>query len=256
MKLPNMEVIQLKDIKGVDKVAHINPPMSELEFTALLLDIRSNGQLLPIIICRGLIIDGRSRFEALKEIDPCSTIKVVKLPRNTSLNVKKGFVMQLENRRHKTITQRVCQAMLLWNSKDKPEGVTQKEFIAQQGVSQGNFTSAQWIYKNNPQLITELMLGNSYKLDNHKTTDSITAILKHLKGKQKDMTIKPSDEPYKGLEGYSKDINESVNYHINALLRDISKMSIPKEDESGAIKDIAVQMYKMFLEASNNRKDT
>lgn len=251
VKLSTEMIIPLKDIKGIDKVAHINPMMIHSQYQALLLDIKTNGQLEAITICRGLIIDGRNRFKAVQELG-LSGINVVTLPVNTSINYKKEYVMQKEKRRHQTVTQLTCVATIIWNSDDKPN-ITQKEFIKKQGVSQGNFTNAQWIYKNEFPLISELKDGKKYKLDGYKTTDSLTTIVKDLKIKQKESIISDSDAreyEFKGQENFDQEINEAVNYYVNGLLRELNRIDIPEDEMGATSKDIAVTFYKMFMDKS------
>src|SRR5258705_856322 len=50
----------------VHPVAEMFPMMSDEELDELAEDIKQNGQLLPIIVKDGLIIDGRNRLEACR----------------------------------------------------------------------------------------------------------------------------------------------------------------------------------------------
>src|ERR1700731_405463 len=42
------------------------PPMSEAELQALAEDIKTNGQLEPILVYKGKILDGKNRYRACK----------------------------------------------------------------------------------------------------------------------------------------------------------------------------------------------
>ena len=50
------------------EVANIFPMMSADEFSALVEDIRVNGQRQPIYIHDGKIIDGRNRYRACQQV--------------------------------------------------------------------------------------------------------------------------------------------------------------------------------------------
>ncbi len=56
--------------------AEIFPKMAEAEFDALVTDIEQNGQLEPIIIYEGMILDGRHRYKACQQLGlKCRTIE-------------------------------------------------------------------------------------------------------------------------------------------------------------------------------------
>src|SRR5437764_806061 len=50
------------------EVANIFPMMADEEFTALVADIKTNGQLTPVWTYQGKIIDGRNRYKACMEL--------------------------------------------------------------------------------------------------------------------------------------------------------------------------------------------
>lgn len=50
------------------EVANIFPLMNEQDYEALKSDIASNGLLEPIVVHRGLVVDGRQRYRACKEL--------------------------------------------------------------------------------------------------------------------------------------------------------------------------------------------
>ena len=150
------EIIQLSAIKGTDAVAKVNPLMTTIEFDALKLSIRDNGLQVPIILCRGLVIDGRNRLRALEELG-YREVDCYTLPRNTSIKIKIEVVNMAETRRHQTPTQKACTAVTCWNTETLT--YTQKEFVAQKGVPIANFANAQWLYKNNRQIPLNLPLS-------------------------------------------------------------------------------------------------
>lgn len=50
-------------------LANVFPLLSEAEFADLVRDIRANGQMDPIVMFEGLILDGRNRYLAIEEIN-------------------------------------------------------------------------------------------------------------------------------------------------------------------------------------------
>ena len=50
------------------EIANIFPLMNERDFEAFKADIASNGQLEPIVVHHGVIVDGRQRYRACKEL--------------------------------------------------------------------------------------------------------------------------------------------------------------------------------------------
>jgi len=250
IKLSAEEIISLKDIKGIDKVAKINPLMQPREFEQLKISIATNGQRDAIILHRMFIVDGRNRYNALKALDPNGSIKIQKLPHKVSLADKKTFVNDKENRRMQTITQKTCIAVKLWNT-DKPK-LTQKEFVKVRGISQANFTNAQWIYKNHLPLIDSFIEGKHFDLGEHKTTDSLVAIVRFLKAEDKQRAIEPRDTTVTGLDKYDEQINKSVNYHLGNLISDLDNLNISDIEKAIVSKDIATQMYALFAQHFKN----
>ena len=51
------------------RLANVFPLLGEAEFAELVKDIRANGQMDPIVMFEGLILDGRNRYLAIEEIN-------------------------------------------------------------------------------------------------------------------------------------------------------------------------------------------
>jgi len=252
--LGNAEIIAIDELKGTDKVAEVNPLMSDRELEALTLDIQDRGLLEPIYIHRYKIVDGRHRVKALKALG-ATEIKAIKLPHKISVVDKAMLVRTKETRRMQSSTQLACTAVNVWNT-NKPDGIIQKDFIKKYGVSQANFTNAQWLYKNNKKVFTALKEGFQVQVDDtdkHKTSDSLNTVVKYLK--QKEVAILTKEVEYVGLDVVTKDINDTVNYHVNALIRDLNRMNISDSDKAAYSKDIATQLYSMFMQKTNAKDD-
>jgi len=85
-------------------LAQTTPRMTDANYTALKADIEENGQLDPITLYRGRIIDGRHRWLILQELG-IDVILAVKLSPTTSADKLKSLVRSKETRRHETPTQ-------------------------------------------------------------------------------------------------------------------------------------------------------
>ena len=242
-------IIPINSIKGTDKVAKVNPLMQDREFEALKLSITKSGLEVPIIICRNLIIDGRNRYNACKELG-IENIAVEIMAGNSSMKMKKDKVLVMEQRRHQTKTQLACTAVAIWNT-DKPDGITQANFIKTKSISQANFTNANWIYKNNKQVFQALAKGQSVKIsetDKYKVSESLNAVIKYLKSLE--VGVDTKDASHNGLSTTDKRIKEAVNYHINGLLKDLNRMELSDGKLPAVSKDIATIFHRLFKDKS------
>ena len=93
------------------RTSSLHPLMTDSEFTSLVDDIGLNGQLEPIKLYRGKVVDGRHRLKAALELG-LDFIKCVELPNNTTIEELRTIVMMTEQRRHQTTSQRACTAYL------------------------------------------------------------------------------------------------------------------------------------------------
>jgi archaellin len=242
-------IIPINSIKGIDKVARVNPLMQDREFEALKLSIAESGLEVPIVICRNLIIDGRSRYNACKELG-IENIAVEIMAGNSSIEIKKKRVEVMETRRHQTKTQLACTAVSIWNT-DKPNDMTQADFIKTKSISQANFTNANWIYKNNKQVFQALAKGQSVRIsetDEYKISESLNAVVKYLKSLE--VGVDTKDTPHVGIYTSDKRIREAVNYHINGLLEELNRMELPSGELPAISKDIATILYRLFKDKS------
>ena len=88
------------------EIANIFPLMNERDFEAFKADIASNGQLEPIVVHHGVIVDGRQRYRACKELK--TKPKICEWDEKGSLL---NFVVSRNlHRRHLTTSQRAMLA--------------------------------------------------------------------------------------------------------------------------------------------------
>ena len=226
-------IIPTKDIKGVDVLANINPMMTKSALERLTKSIKVNGQLEPITLFRGRIVDGRNRYEACKILG-LETMKYVKLPHNISNKGKLMYISNKENRRHQTVTQLACTAVYTWRT-SRPD-ITQAEFVKQENISQTNFTNANYIYNNNTSYFKILRDGGKLNIDREnpkKLTDSLRAIvnamklevkrLKEVSDSQEEMNSKKQS-----IEDYEPITEENRNELPISFVLELIEKSKPK----------------------------
>lgn len=85
------------------------PRMNSENFEALKRDIELRGQIDPVIVYRGKIVDGRHRWIILQELG-IDTIKYKKMPNNSTLKDIKAMVNSKETRRHESVAQLAIRA--------------------------------------------------------------------------------------------------------------------------------------------------
>ena len=110
-------------------LSHTNRKMSELEYIALLESIDVRGQILPILIYRGRIVDGRHRVKAILELNRNEVIANI-IPNNTPLKEVEEMVIATENRRTDTPAQKTIRATY-WMRKN---GASRKDTSIKFGV--------------------------------------------------------------------------------------------------------------------------
>ncbi len=104
------------------KLANEHPKMTEVEFQRLKESIDEIGQLEPILIYRGKIVDGRHRFWAFESLG-LNEILVKEIPFSTPIETVKEIVFGSEVRRHQTATQKAIKAW--WAVQE--DGITYRE---------------------------------------------------------------------------------------------------------------------------------
>src|SRR6266446_3537007 len=86
------------------------PPMSEAELQPLAEDIKTNGQLEPIIVYKGKILDGRNRYRAC-EIANVKPLTIEFSPTETHRTPEEYVLSQNVLRRHMTQGQKATVAV-------------------------------------------------------------------------------------------------------------------------------------------------
>ncbi len=197
------------------------PRMLEVQYEALKADIEQNGQLDPVVIYRGKIVDGRHRFLILNELN-IKTITCFKMPNNSTLSDIKKLVRSKETRRHETATQLAISALRhIIKSNEK---ITQAEASKMFGVGSKAIGFAKKIlvdYKREDLLDIlfdggKINIGTSY---NPFMSDSLKTIVNWL-----DDNKATSVENKIGITARTE-LTEDENIIVNQFVRSIQKES-------------------------------
>lgn len=185
-------------------LAETTPVMTDNNYTALKADIEVNGQLEPVTLYRGRIIDGRHRWLILQELG-ITTITAIKLPHNTSATKLKSIVHSKETRRHKTPTQLAITAYrLMLESTTK---LTQKDAAAVVGADARKVSDAKHIANTHGRMdiLDTLFDGDKLNIGSEYEpfrTDSLPAILDWLKAST---TVKKAKDNRRGTVEMTED---------------------------------------------------
>ena len=197
------------------------PRMLEVQYEALKADIEQNGQLDPVVIYRGKIVDGRHRFLILNELN-IKTITCFKMPNNSTLSDIKKLVRSKETRRHETATQLAISA--LRHITKSNEKMTQAEASKMFGVGPKAIGFAKKIlvdYKREDLLDIlfdggKINIGTSYQ---PFMSDSLKTIVNWL-----DDNKATSVENKIGITARTE-LTEDENIIVNQFVRSIQKES-------------------------------
>lgn len=217
-------------------LAESTPRMTNENYTALKADIEMNGQLDPVILYRGRIIDGRHRKLILQELGS-ETITAVKLPATVSAERLRSIVRSKETRRHETPTQLAITAYrMMVNSDSKVTAQVAAETVGADRRKVGNAKNIATKYGRIDILDLlydggKVNVGSDYEPFN---TDSLPAILNWLKSiskKEKQIDVRGKVE-----------MTEEQFTKCNSIVSDLIKL------DTKMIKHISGKLYYYIKE--------
>lgn len=205
-----MEIIEITEIT-LHELTNTHPVMTDKQFNAFKADIRNNGQLVPVLVYRGKIVDGRHRYRALLEIG-ISTIKINRLSNNMTITEVKEIINSTETRRHQTPTQLAIKAYKLYTG-----GMKRAKAVNSTGCSNTNLKYViNIINLGREDIINLLTDGYKYNVSNDarfvKMTDSLSAIVRKVK-----LEVEQAKEK---SEEYSDDEDEENKHHVERLTKE------------------------------------
>lgn len=226
----NFEVENIERL-SIHEYAYLTPNMIDDQFNALVLDIKDNGQLEPVKVCRGKIYDGRHRMKALSLLGN----KTIKIDIDDTLSEEdiKSQVRSLENRRHQTPTQLAIMAykeyMLL--SKDKETKENQGVVASRFGISRSNLAEVKSLAERAPDIVDFLFNGQKFNIgtvNNPSFTNNVRAINAFIREERTSRISEPKEFELTMEE------NEYVNNIANDMLLKYGK---------DTVLDIAKRLY-------------
>ncbi len=156
------------------KLASEHREMNNAEFEALKLDIEQNGQLIPVILYKGKLVDGRHRQRALIELG-IHDMKAISLPGNMSLNDVRNKVIGTEMRRNDNVMQKSIRA-LKWMNEES--GRTQSDAAIKFGIDQSYVSQAKKLLDMLGSNILDKMYKNGYLMIDGKKIRTMKTIIK------------------------------------------------------------------------------
>lgn len=224
---------ELENIENlsIHEYAYLTPNMIDDQFNALVLDIKDNGQLEPVKVCRGKIYDGRHRMKALGLLGE----KTIKIDIDNTLSEEdiKSQVRSLENRRHQTPTQLAIMAykeyMLL--SKDKETKENQGVVASRFGISRSNLAEVKSLAERAPDIVDFLFNGQKFNIgtvNNPSFTNNVRAINAFIREERTSRISEPKEFELTMEE------NEYINNIANDMLLKYGK---------DTVLDIAKRLY-------------
>ncbi len=175
------------------KLASIHREMSEMEYNALKLSIEENGQLVPIILYRNKLVDGRHRQRALIDLG-IHDMDCIELPNNLSLNEVKERVMGTEMRRGDNVAQKAIRGFKWYM--DNADNATQVAAATKFGVGSADISRAKKLYDKIGSEEVNKLYKQGYLYYNGKRYTTLQSILKlHNTGEKDQVEREPlSDE--------------------------------------------------------------
>jgi ParB-like chromosome segregation protein Spo0J len=177
------------------KIASFHRDMNDAEFNALKLDIQENGQLVPVILYRNKLVDGRHRQRALIELG-IHDMKAMKLPNNLSLEDVGNMVLGTEIRRTDNVAQRAIRAYR-WVLET---GAKQQDAAIKFAVNKSRVSDAKKLYEKLSPKDIDRLYRQGYLYIGGKKHTQMQAIIKALDTEGRDNEDKePTSDAVKSI---------------------------------------------------------
>lgn len=206
-----VSIIPIEDLK-LHKLASEHPKMTEVEFERLKESITNIGQLEPILVYRGKIVDGRHRYWAFESLG-LNEIEVKEIPHNTPLETVKEMVFGSEVRRHQTATQKAIKAW--WAIQE--DGITYREAEAKFMTSRTMISACKYISDTRGNDVLQDLYNRIPVVIGQRKSDSLRTVHKLLK-EEEELT---KDARFEEIRHISIDkANEEAKPYLDALLKE------------------------------------
>lgn len=188
MKFSDIKEYELIDL-DIHQEANATPNMTKEQYEALKIDIERNGQIEPVILYRGKIIDGRHRYRIMSELNK-KTINTVSIPNNSTIADIKSLVKSKETHRHQTPTQLAIYAYRYMKNNNanlsrKEKEMTQAEASKEFGVGIAQIGRVARIDNKlmRPDILDMLFDGNKFNIGSSirpLLSDSLKSIINYF----------------------------------------------------------------------------
>ena len=167
----------------IHKISNELPKMSESEYKMLKKSIEEQGQLVPVYLYRGKLVDGRHRLKALKELKS-NIIKFINLPNNWTLKKVKEFILGTEQRSHETKAQLAIRAYFDY----KQNGGSMQDVGSKYGVDKSDISRAKKIEENlGTNILNELLEKRKVMLQNGRYYSNLKSIVQYINSIKKEL---------------------------------------------------------------------
>ncbi len=217
----------------IHDLAYLNPLTTNEDYTSLRGSISSVGQLEPIRLYKGKVVDGRHRLKACKELN--IQVKYINLPETMTLSDVKEIVMGTEKRRHQTPTQKAISAYKYYRmeNEDGKVKLSMGKAAEEYGTNRMMVDRAKKLWKLVGEcVIEELHDGAKLKVGDNHPTDSMLTLINHF-NKTRETMLDTKNKP----EG---ELTDDENQFITDMI-DTAKTSL----NNIALKALANKLYRL-----------
>lgn len=199
----------------IHDLATLTPYMTDLDYEALKLSLKENGQQQPIIMYKGKCIDGRHRLKALAELGVTKVIAVNESNTLSESDITNKILNVYERRRHQTSTQKALSAIKYYNKVMLEGEKLSKGAVALQfGISRNSlYLAEQLLSLAGTNVVAYLFEGNKINIGtDHKPllTDNLKTLINHFKSRT-DHLLELSKTTAKSNSEYTDEEITTVN---------------------------------------------
>ncbi len=234
----NLDTLEVEEVNidslTLHPLAETTPGYTTEMFISLTQSIEEEGQSKAVTVYRNKIVDGRHRWLVLRSLKS-DTIKIKRVPNNTSLKELATEVRTTETRRQQTTAQLAIYALRQGvNIRGGGEKITNVELAAKFGTTAKELSRASKLGDagkgkfNRPDILEELFQGGRINIgDSYKPyhTNSLQTILNHLSSlkasKLGDITGIAEIEHF----------SDEEEVYINQVLNSVAKQSLLVKEE-------------------------
>lgn len=193
----------------------LTPAMTQPQLAALTHSIDTLGQLNPVVMYQGKLVDGRHRLLAIKELKLTQILYTNLVSTFTLTEVKEIILNGYEQRRHQSATQKAIFAYNeLTASKKAGIKITQGELAEKHGIHINDMSLVKKLTKLTSQNVLDVLFnGGKIKLSNGKHTDNLRAIIAYFQT----ISDEATEDSFKQPLDITDDEWEMINVYTDNL---------------------------------------